>query len=99
MELVYDFLGEPRFQHDFDNVAFDAQAFDQSLGLPGLHTVRPKVAVHGRRTILPPDLFARLDDLSFWRDLSHSAAHVIAREPPPRQPSSPAPRAPRSIPS
>jgi len=81
MDLIYDFLGEPGFEHDFDNIAFDAQAFDASLGLPGLHAVRPKVAVEARRTILPPDLFARLDDLSFWRDLSQSAAHVIAAGP------------------
>jgi sulfotransferase len=81
MDLIYDFIGEPRFQHDFDNVSFDAQAFDQNLGLPGLHTVRPKVAVQGRRTLLPPDLFRRLDDLSFWRDLSNSAAHLIAAGP------------------
>lgn len=83
MDLIYDFLGEPRFEHDFENVAFDAQAFDANLGLPGLHKVRPKVAVEARRTILPPDLFARLDDLSFWRDLSQSAAHVIASTPTP----------------
>lgn len=87
MDLVYDFLGEPRFEHDFENVAFDAQAFDANLGLPGLHKVRPKVAVEARRTLLPPDLFARLDDLSFWRDLSQSAAHVIASTPTPSAPS------------
>jgi sulfotransferase len=83
MDLIYDFLGEPRFQHDFDNVAFDEPAFDQNLGLPGLHRVRPKVALQGRRSILPPDLFARLDDLSFWRDLSQSNAHLIAASSPP----------------
>lgn len=87
MDLIYDFLGEPRFEHDFENVAFDAQAFDANLGLPGLHKVRAKVAVEARRTILPPDLFARLDDLSFWRDLSQSAAHVIASTPTPSAPS------------
>ena len=81
MDLIYDFLGEPRFAHDFDNVVFDEPAFDKNAGLPGLHRVRPKVAALGRRSILPPDLFARLDDLSFWRDLSHSAAHVISPGP------------------
>jgi sulfotransferase len=83
MDLIYDFLGAPRFAHDFDNVVFDEPEFDQNLGLPGLHKVRPKVAVQGRRSILPPDLFTRLDDLSFWRDLSQSKAHLIAASPPP----------------
>jgi sulfotransferase len=83
MDLIYDFLGEPRFEHDFDNVVFDEPAFDQNLGLPGLHKVRPKVTLQSRRTLLPPDLFARLDDLSFWRDLANSQAHLIAATPPP----------------
>lgn len=83
MDLVYDFLGAPRFAHDFDNVVFDEPAFDQGLGLPGLHRVRPKVAVEGRHTLLPPDLFARLDELSFWRDLSQSKANLIAMTPTP----------------
>jgi sulfotransferase len=84
MDLIYDFLGEPRFAHDFDNVAFDEPAFDQNLGLPGMHKVRAKVTLEGRRSLLPPDLFARLDDLSFWRDLSQSNAHLIAASSPPK---------------
>jgi len=78
LDLIYDFLGEARFEHDFENVALDEPAFDQNLGLPGLHRVRPKVAPIRRRSVLPPDLFARLDALSFWRDLGDSRAHVIA---------------------
>lgn len=78
LRLVYEYLGEPWFEHDFANVAFDAPDFDQQIGLPGLHRVRAKVAPVRRRTILPPDLFARLDELSFWRNLEHSRAHMIA---------------------
>jgi sulfotransferase len=81
LDLVYDFLGEPRFQHDFENIAFDEPAFDQNLGLPGLHRVQPRVAPVRRRTVLPPDLFARLDALSFWRDLGDSRARIIAPTP------------------
>lgn len=81
LRLVYDFLGEPWFAHDFENVEFDAPDFDQQLGLPGLHRVRPKVGPIRRRTVLPPDLFARLDALSFWRDLADSRANVIAPKP------------------
>lgn len=81
LDLVYDFLGEPRFSHDFENVDFDEPAFDQNLGLPGLHRVRPTVGPVRRRSILPPDLFARLDAMSFWRDLEDSRARVIAARP------------------
>jgi sulfotransferase len=77
MRLVYDFIGEPLFEHDFEHVQYDAPAFDQALGLSGLHRVRPKVAPLVRRTVLPPDLFAQYSALSFWQDSNHSAAHVI----------------------
>lgn len=77
MRLVYDFLGEPWFAHDFGNVHYDAPEFDQALGLSGLHRVRPIVAVEHRATVLPPDLFQQYSSLSFWRDGSGSAANVI----------------------
>jgi sulfotransferase len=46
-----------------------------------LHKVKPKVAFETRRTILPPDLFAKYQGMDFWRDAAGSAAHVIAPTP------------------
>lgn len=77
LRLIYDFLGEPWFDHDFDNVHYDAPAFDEALGLVGLHRVRPKVALEARRSVLPPDLFEQYSRLSFWEDGKGSAAKVI----------------------
>ena len=77
LRLVYEFLGEPWFEHDFDNVEYDAPEFDQALGLSGLHRVRRKVSVEARRTILPPDLFEQYSKLSFWDDAVGSEAQVI----------------------
>ncbi|MGG2022283.1 sulfotransferase [Pseudomonas sp. S8] len=77
LRLVYDFIGEPWFEHDFEHLAYDAPAFDQALGVAGLHKVKSKVALQSRRTILPPDLFKQYADLSFWLDGSASAANVI----------------------
>ena len=77
LRLVYDFLGEPWFEHDFENVEYDAPEFDQALGLSGLHRVRRKVSAEARRTILPPDLFQQYASLSFWKDSAGSEAHVI----------------------
>ncbi|TPG82108.1 sulfotransferase family protein [Pseudomonas mandelii] len=77
MRLVYDFIGEPWFEHNFDNLAYDAPEFDQALGVSGLHKVKPKVERQSRRTILPPDLFKQYAELSFWLDGSASAANVI----------------------
>ena len=77
LRLVYDFIGEPWFAHDFEHVVYDAPAFDQAVGLAGLHRVRPRVAIEPRRTILPPDLFEQYAKLSFWQDGAGSAARVI----------------------
>ena len=67
---VYDFIGAPRFAHDFDNVEFDAEAFDKRLGAPGLHRVRRNVEPPARRSVLPPDLFSRHIADSFWMSAS-----------------------------
>ncbi len=77
MRLVYDFIGEAQFEHDFDHVQYDAPEFDQALGISGLHRVRSKVAMTPRHTVLPPDLFAQYAALSFWQSSDDSAANVI----------------------
>lgn len=81
-KLIYEFLGETWFEHDFSNVEYDAPEFDAQLGLDGLHRVHPKVEPRTRQTILPPDLFERYANLSFWRDLQKSKAYrIVAQEP------------------
>ncbi len=62
---IYDFIGEPWFDHDFDNVEYCA---DLALGAPGLHSIRRKVEFVPRPTVLPPQLFHRFDDDIFWRN-------------------------------
>ena len=64
--LLYEMLGEPAFAHDFDNVEYEADAFDLALGTPGLHQVRRKVEWVERDTVLPPDLFSRFQNDAFW---------------------------------
>ncbi len=80
-KLIYDFLEEEQFEHDFDNVNYDAPEFDNQLGLDGLHRVHKKVEARPRRTILPPDLFKRYTQLSFWRNINDSkAVRIIAKQ-------------------
>lgn len=82
LPLVYQFLGEPTFEHDFDHVEFDAPEFDAPMGMHGLHTVRPKVKFKPRPTILPPDLFDQYASLSFWKNAGTSASNVITIQAP-----------------
>jgi len=67
MQAIYDFVGEPAFEHDFDNVAYEADEFDLRAGTPGLHAVRRSVSALPRNTVLPPDVFHRFDKDAFWR--------------------------------
>lgn len=80
-KLIYDFLEEEPFDHDFDAVNYEAPEFDAQLGLSGLHTVHKKVAPRPRTSILPPDLFERYASLSFWRNLPNSKAfRIVAKQ-------------------
>lgn len=81
MPLVYRFIGEPAFDHDYEHVEYDAPEFDLPLGAPGLHKVRPKVEFKPRRPVIPPDLFEKYAQLSFWGDPAGSAAHLVTAQP------------------
>ncbi len=80
LAAIYEHLGLPVFDHDFDNVTYDGGAeFDQQFGMPDLHRIRPKVQRLERPTILPPELFARLAGKTYWREVrSAGGARVIA---------------------
>jgi sulfotransferase len=79
--LIYQFLDEPEYDHDFDNVDYDAPVFDAQLGTAGLHKVHRKVEPRPRKTILPPDLYQKYSQLSFWRNLPDSkAVSVVAKQ-------------------
>lgn len=77
IQLVYSFLGEAPFEHDYDDIQFDTPDYDEGLGLIGLHKVRPKVGFQQRQTVLPPDLFEQYSKLSFWHDTTNSRCNVI----------------------
>lgn len=44
MEGIYDFVGAPYYDHDFDNVVQVVREHDRVYGIPDLHTIRSKVA-------------------------------------------------------
>lgn len=68
MHAIYDFIGQPYFDHDFNHVDYDVTEFDERAGTPGLHTVRGTVKAEPRETLLPPELFRRFSRDAFWCD-------------------------------
>ena len=77
LSLIYQFLGETPYAHNFDNVQYNESEFDKKLNTKGLHEVRSQVEFKPRKTILPPDLFERFDGLSFWTEATNSRASAI----------------------
>ncbi|TRD14379.1 sulfotransferase family protein [Palleronia caenipelagi] len=77
LQLIYNFLEEPWFEHDFENVSYEADEFDSQLNLKDLHRVSGRVEFKKRRTVLPPDLFNALSQQVFWRDLTGTRAKAI----------------------
>lgn len=78
LNLIYQFLDLPVFDHDFNQVEYEESEFDQNVGVKGLHSVKKKVEFKSRRSILPPDLFAKYQDMDFWQDSMGTAANIIA---------------------
>ena len=66
MAALYDFIGERRFEHDFERIAFSSDEYDTQIGLMGLHTVAPKVQQIAHERIVPSDITARFKSPAFW---------------------------------
>lgn len=78
IELFYQFIEEPAFEHDFNNVEYAEGEFDAQLGVKGLHQVKRKVEFKSRRSILPPDLFNKYSEMAFWEDDTGTSSSIIA---------------------
>lgn len=67
MQQIYQFLGEPWYEHDFENVEDSYDEFDEDAKISGLHTVRRKVEYKTRRSILPGEIWDKYGPMSFWK--------------------------------
>ncbi len=97
IELIYQFLGEELYPHNFAHVEYDEPEFDNWMGAKGLHQIKGKVQFKPRKSILPPDLFEQYNKLSFWTNQQGSAAHVITSSPVSEKEDKPAPPEPVEI--
>jgi sulfotransferase len=69
MDIVYEFLGEEPFAHDFNNVEQVTHENDDMHGIPGLHTIRPKVepVQVDAESLIGDVAYKRFYDAQFWR--------------------------------
>lgn len=67
MKNIYNFIDEPHFDHDFNNVEASYDEFDNDVQLPGLHKTRKVVEFKPRQTIIPPDIWERTKGMEVWK--------------------------------
>lgn len=66
LKVVYNFLEEPLYEHDFTNLEASYDEFDKETGFEGLHTIRNRVEYMPKQLILPPDIVQEHKESSFW---------------------------------
>lgn len=76
MTQLYDLINQPIFDHMFGSIEFDEPAFDEYLGMPGMHRLSGPVAPRPRRTILPEELFKQHDN-AFWDQSASNPRNVV----------------------
>ena len=64
---LYNFIGEPYYEHDFSDVEMTYDEYDFDAGINGLHKIRKEVKYVKRDFILPPDLLNEFKGLEVWR--------------------------------
>jgi sulfotransferase len=70
MERVYSFLGEPHFEHDFDNIENSNKEKDLEIyGLEDMHEVRKvvKATAPNPKDVLSPLVIQRCKGMDIWR--------------------------------
>lgn len=67
MKALYNFIGEPYYEHDFSDVEMTYDEYDFDAGINGLHKIRKEVKYVKRDFILPPDLLNEFKGLEVWR--------------------------------
>jgi sulfotransferase len=66
IKALYNFIEEPYFEHDYNNVEASWDEYDAEIGIK-LHDVRKKVEYRKRDFILPPDILNKYAGMEVWR--------------------------------
>jgi len=67
MNKLYDFLEQPKFDHNFNQIESNFDEYDIALNANNMHKVRQKIELNKKDLILPDDIIARFRNKEFWR--------------------------------
>lgn len=68
MKAVYNFIEQPYYEHDFNNVSSEFDSYDLSIGIKDMHKTRKNIEFLQRSSIIPPDLWAKYNGLEVWKN-------------------------------
>ena len=69
MKKIYEFMEQPYYSHNFENVEYSNENFDKVCNLKDLHTVKRKVEYKPPRCVLPPEIVKKYNEMNmeFWK--------------------------------
>lgn len=67
MTAIYNFLGIPYFDHDFNDVESSYDEYDEDVGMKNLHRTRKVVEYIERPFCIPPDIINQFKDYEVWK--------------------------------
>lgn len=79
MKEIYKFLDQPHYSHDFENLEYSNELFDNVCNLRHLHTVRRKVEYNPPRMILPEEIIDKYNaaNMEFWKKNAKNAVKTL----------------------
>ena len=79
LRRLYEALGEDYFAYDLKNVAYDEPDYDATIGMQRLHRVCPVVEPERRAPSIPPEVFAKYAETSFWMNpsMNHRGVQIL----------------------
>lgn len=67
IKKIYDFIEQPFYKHDYENLTYSNKMYDSLVQAPGLHDVRQKIEYKETDIVLPPEIWNRYSGWEFWK--------------------------------
>lgn len=71
---IYDFIEQPHYTHDFNNLKYDNHNFDLKCGIPHLHKIQEQVKWNECKYLIPEEIIQKYKSMrmEFWKPSNQS---------------------------